>query len=309
MVPWEALANIDPMYYKPLWVLLSFGIYVVLRLSVNRGLKRTIKDDDLRFRLKKSALYVLNGLLLVVLFQLLAGDSWSAASFLGLLSAGIAFVFREPILNLAGWLFILSRKPFSLGDRVQVGTGQAGDVIDIGLHDFSLIEIGNWVDADQSTGRVLHIPNSVVFTQNIANYQQGFPYLWHEIEVPITYQSDWRKARDILKDLAFEKTVEIRKEQSEVIERLSQSSDYLIRFKHLTPIVYLKKSDYALVLTVRFCVCPRERRSCESEFWEGILDAFAQAEGVELAYPTQVISLSSADGSDRNLPTTAASTT
>lgn len=288
-MPWSDLMKLDPMYYKPVWVLTTFTIYFLLRISLSRGLKKTVKDDALRFRLKKGTAYVLNGLLLVIVFQLVAGDSWSAASFLGLLSAGIAFVFREPILNLAGWIFIISRKPFSLGDRVQVGDGLAGDVIDIGLHDFSLIEIGNWVNADQSTGRVLHVPNSVVFTKCVANYQQGFPYLWHEVEVPVTFQSDWRKARKVLEKLAHDRTEEVRTEQSKVISELSQSSDYLIRFKHLTPIVYLRKSEYALVLTVRFCVCPRARRSSESDLWEAILDAFTELDGVELAYPTQTL--------------------
>lgn len=283
------LLLVKPEYYVPLGIVVSLAVYFLLRFTLARGLKQSIKDDTLRFRVLRGTKFGLNALLLITLFQLVAGDSWSTASFLGLLSAGIAFVFREPILNLAGWLFIITRKPFSLGDRVQIDNGQAGDVIDIGLSDFSVLEIGNWVDADQSTGRVLHLPNSYVFTKTIANYHQGFPYLWHEIAVELTFDSDWERGLEILQEIANTETEVTRKEQAEVIEGLAAQDQYLIRFRHLTPIVYLKKSTYALVLTVRYCCDPRTRRSTEMGLWKCILKAIAEEPGLTLAYPTQTL--------------------
>ena len=94
-------------------------------------------------------------------------------AFLGLLTAGLAIALKDPLTNIAGWIFILTRQPFKLGDRVQIGD-QAGDVIDIRLFQFTLLEIGNWVNADQSTGRIIHVPNGTVFTQSQANYSTGF---------------------------------------------------------------------------------------------------------------------------------------
>lgn len=128
---------------------MSILFYFLVRAGISRTLAKTVDNDHLRFRLQRGSRFIINSLLLVALFEIVAGDRWSTASFLGLLSAGLAFVFREPLLNLAGWTYILSRTPFRLGDRVQIDQGPAGDVIDIGLHDFSLLEIGNWVDADQ----------------------------------------------------------------------------------------------------------------------------------------------------------------
>ena len=77
----------------------------------------------------------------------------------------------------------------------------AGDVIDIRLFQFSINEIGNWVDADQSTGRIIHIPNGIVFTEPQANYTAGFQYIWNEIPVLVTFESDWKKAKQILTDI------------------------------------------------------------------------------------------------------------
>ena len=63
---------------------------------------------------------------------------------------------------------------------------------------FTLMEIGNWVDADQSTGRVIHIPNGKVFKEVLANYSKGFQYIWNEIPVLVTFESNWKKAKEIL---------------------------------------------------------------------------------------------------------------
>ena len=86
------------------------------------------------------------------------------------------------------------RKPLKVGDRVQIGD-VTGDVIDIRIFQFSVIEIGNWVDADQSTGRIIHIPNGTIFIKWQANYTAGFEYIWNEIPVLVTFESDWKTAK------------------------------------------------------------------------------------------------------------------
>src|SRR6266446_8071652 len=77
---------------------------------------------------------------------------------------------------------IFWRRPFDVGDRVEIAKHK-GDVIDVHLFQFTLNEIGGWVDADQSTGRIVHIPNQQVFTEALANYDKGFKYVWNEVPV------------------------------------------------------------------------------------------------------------------------------
>lgn len=113
------------------------------------------------------------------------------------MTAGLAIALKEPLTNIAGWLFLITRKPFGMGDRVQIGN-HAGDVIDIRLFQFTLMEIGNWVEADQSTGRIIHMPNGLVFNQPQANYGKGFQYIWNEIPVLIAFESNWQKAEKVL---------------------------------------------------------------------------------------------------------------
>jgi len=128
-------------------------------------------------------------------------------TYFGLLSAGLAIALRDLFVNLAGWLFITWRKPFIVGDRIQIGN-HAGDVIDIRIFQFTLMEIGNWVGSDQPTGRLLHIPNGKVFIEPQANYTKAFRFIWNEIPVLVTFESDWKKAKGLLEEIAKEHTAQ-----------------------------------------------------------------------------------------------------
>ncbi|HKJ93524.1 MAG TPA: mechanosensitive ion channel domain-containing protein, partial [Longimicrobiales bacterium] len=178
-------------------------VLVLVRALVIRILRNRVADIRVRYRWRKTITYSF-----VALGVFLLGGTWSQnfanlSTFLGLVSAGIAIALRDPIVNLGGWAFLLWRRPFVVGDRIQI-TGHAGDVIDQRIFAFTLLEIGNWVDADQSTGRIIHIPNGVVFREPLANYTRGMQYIWTELPVLVTFESDWKKAKDILKDIVNE---------------------------------------------------------------------------------------------------------
>ena len=174
---------------------------LLLRQIVNFLVRRRTDDAALIYRWRKATEYLALLLGAIALLLIWLPDATSFATYLGLLSAGLAIALQSPLVNLAGWAFILWRRPFSVGDRVQINEHR-GDVIDQRIFMFSLLEIGNWVDADQSTGRVIHIPNGKVFTDVLANYAQGFHYIWNEIAVLVTFESDWVKAKEILQRIA-----------------------------------------------------------------------------------------------------------
>ena len=122
------------------------------------------------------------------------------------MSAGLAIALKDMLSDLAGWVFILWRKPIEVGNRIQIGEN-SGDVIDVRPFQFTILEIGNWVKADQSTGRIIHIPNGSVFLQPLCNYDMGFKFIWNEIPVMITFDSDWEKAKEILQVIANDKSL------------------------------------------------------------------------------------------------------
>ena len=179
---------------------------------------------------------------------------------------------------------MLWRRPFQVGDRIQIGD-HAGDVIDIRTFQCTLMEIGNWVETDQSTGRVIHVPNSKVFQEAIANYSKGFQYIWNEIPVLITFESDWEKAKAILLTIINHEAEHISSAAQESLQQAARK--YLIFYSKLTPIVYTSVRESGVLLTIRYLCEPRRRRGTEQDIWEAILRAFAQEADIEFAYPTQ----------------------
>jgi small-conductance mechanosensitive channel len=176
------------------------------------------------------------------------------------------------------------RRPFGVGDRIQIGD-DAGDVIDLRVFQFTLMEIGNWVDADQSTGRIIHIPNGKVFTEALANYSKGFQYIWNEIPVLLTFESNWQKAKEILIRIVTEDSEALSKRAAEKVEDASRK--FMIFYAKPTPAVFTSVKDSGVLLTMRYLCDPRNRRVSAEAIWEHILEEFAKCDDIDFAYPTR----------------------
>ena len=270
-------------------IVISIFVVVVLKiihLIVLKIMWKNIEEPLKRYRWKKTLTYIF-----VFIGFLILGRVWlqafqSLATFLGLLTAGLAIALKDIITDIAGWIFIVWRRPFEVGDRIQVGK-HAGDVIDIRLFQFSLLEIRNWVDADQSTGRVIHIPNNQVLNDVLANFSKGFQYIWDEIPVLITFESNWQKAKTILQQIGNKHAEHVTPHAERRIKEASRK--FMIFYKNLTPTVYTSVKNSGVLLTIRYLCEPRHRRASEHAIWEDILIAFNNTEGIDLAYPTQRI--------------------
>jgi len=264
-------------------VVIIFVLWLIRQIILRIYFRKKV-DIRTQYRWRKSSVYIA-----FTIGFLLIGRIWfegfnSLATFLGLLSAGLAIALKDPLVNLAGWMFIIWRKPFIVGDRIQIGN-TSGDVIDIRIFQFTLMEIGNWVDAEQSTGRIIHIPNGKVFNDVQANYTTGFNYIWNEIPVLLTFESNWKKAKDILLNIVNKYAEHLSKSAEERIKEASQR--FMIFYTKLTPIVYTSVRDSGVLLTIRYLCDPRKRRTSEEEIWEDILLQFSLCDDIDFAYPTQ----------------------
>jgi small-conductance mechanosensitive channel len=257
-----------------LWVLLTAARAII---------RRRIADQKLGYHWRKAVTYIA-----VILGLLIIGRIWvpglrDVTTFLGLLSAGLAIALKDLVANMAGWLFIIWRRPFLVGDRIQIGEHR-GDVIDLRLFQFSLLEIGNWVDAEQSTGRIIHIPNGRVLNEPLANYNRAFPHIWEELPVLVTFESDWRAAKRILLEVVQRHSEHLTESAAEQIREAARQ--FMIVYTVLTPTVYTSVRDSGVLLTARFMCDPRQRRALSQAMWEDLLDAFAARPEIDWAYPT-----------------------
>ena len=285
------------LQYKIIVSILIIIVILIIQRLLKKLLIHRIVDLKVRYQWQKISLYLAVFLIIISLSNIWLELFDSMGTFLGLLSAGIAIALKDPLVNMVSWAFILIRQPFKVGDRIQIGKA-AGDVIDIRLFQFSIMEIGNWVDAEQSTGRIIHIPNGIVFTEPQANYTAEFQYIWNEIPVLVTFESDWKKAKQILTDIINKHGVLF----SEGAERqlIEAAKKFLIFYSKLTPIVYTSVKNSGVMLTMRYMCNPRERRMTEEKIWEDVLNKFAECIDIDLAYPTQRFYNNSTEGKSKS---------
>ena len=263
--------------------LLVVLFFLLVRSAVMRVMLRNVTDNRQKYSWSRGVTSAIGFLILIFLGVIWFAGLERIATFAGILGAGLAVALHDTIANIAGFLFIMLRRPFEVGDRIEI-EGVAGDVIDIRVFQFSLLEIGNWVDADQSTGRILQVPNGKVLRAVTASFNKGFDYIWHEIPVLITFESDWKKAKGILEKIVDDDSFVVAEEVERQVRRAA--SRYLIYSGKVTPIVYTTVRDSGVLLTVRYMTKPKTRRGTEQQLWEQILEQFAENGDIELAYPT-----------------------
>lgn len=268
---------------KLVYTIATLLLLLLLKELTAKLVSRKVGDDKRQYHIRKTITYVFTGILVVTISSIWIKGLGSVGTFLGLASAGLAVALHDTIANMAGFIFIEARKPFRVGDRIELD-GTTGDVIDIRLFEFSVVEVGNWVDADQSTGRIIHIPNHLVLKSPLANSHVGFEYIWNEIPVLITFESNWKKAKALLLEIGRENAEFLSKNAQKQIQQAARK--YLIVAGKLTPTVYTTVKASGVLLSIRYLVDPRQRRGTEQEMWEDILDAFDGEPDIHFAYPT-----------------------
>ena len=280
------LQNSPGFTYQIIETLAVIFLLWLIRFIAMRLVYRKSTDTKLQYKWRKNLTYITVFLGFLIIGQIWFEGLQSVATFLGLLSAGLAIALKEPVTDFAGWIFIMWRRPFDVGDRIQIGEIK-GDVVDTRVFKFTILEIGNWVYADQSTGRVIHVPNHKIFSESLANYTSDFEFIWNEIQVLITFESNWKKAKRILQELADRHLKDSVENAERQVKRATKT--YLIHYRYLTPIVYTDVRESGVNLTIRHLSDPRRRRSLTQAIWEDVLDSFDQEKDIELAYPTMRI--------------------
>ncbi len=269
---------------KVVQTVIVIATLLLVRWLVLRAIHGRLEDSASYFKTRKWMAYLAFGIGAYAIFTIWTDRATNLGTYLGILSAGVAIALADVLENLAGWAFIVVRRPFKVGDRIEV-EGRAGDVVDIRVFRFTMLEIGAWVDADQSTGRLVHVPNGRVFSEQVTNFTEGFPYIWDEIGVLVTFESDWKRTEEIVRAAMAEHAPDT--SDGTIARAIREAAHhYLIRYTHLTPNTYVSVKDSGVMIHGRYLVPARQRRHVSDQLWRAILDGFAAEQTVELAYPT-----------------------
>lgn len=281
------MLDLPPAYVDVIAKLVLSLLALALTMIANRVLRDVLKarfrdtpHAHTVFMLVRNAVFLL-GASIILLIWLGFGSNFTVA--MGILGAGIAFASQETIGSFAGYLNIVTGNLYRIGDRVRIGA-VTGDVLDISMLRTTVMEIGEWIQAEQHTGRIVTIANRAVFSDPVFNYTQHWGYLWDEITIPVTYDSNWRRAQEIMLDHAEEYSAHLQEQAQIELQQLT--SRYPIYEETVAPQLYLLMTDNWIEITLRYVVDVRERRRVTGELHQELLQHFQEEPDITVASAT-----------------------
>ena len=165
--------------------------------------------------------------------------------------------------------------------------GSFGDIMDIGIMNTTMMEIKGWVDAEQPTGRLIIVPNSIVITEMTYNYTKDHNFVWDEIRIPLTYDSDWKSAIYNIMEIVKTETGEMTIKAEAEVERLGEK--YYLPKKVTDPAVYVKLTDNWVELGIRYVTDSKSRRNISDTLNREILEDITASETYNIASETMDI--------------------
>ncbi|MGC2196317.1 MAG: mechanosensitive ion channel domain-containing protein [Terriglobales bacterium] len=193
----EFKENIKSLSARVAGLAIALGVVLIVGEVWKRAIFRYVHDARRRYQfllMRKIALWC--GVALVLVFAFVT-ELGAVATFAGLITAGVALALQNVIVSIVGYFFLIGRFGIRVGDRVQVGT-VTGEVVDVGLVRFHLMELSGGTADSEPTGRVVAFSNSVVFQSTAGLFKQipGTNFIWREIVLKFALESDYRAIRD-----------------------------------------------------------------------------------------------------------------
>ena len=219
-----------------------------------------VRDAVYQYNLKRVSRLVvwlaIGFFVLTIFFQ----NWYTAVVSFGLISLILGFALQTPITSFIGWVYILVREPYRVGDRIKIGTA-TGDVIDVNYLDTTLWEFGgDYLSTEHPSGRIIKFPNSTVLSSPVYNYTWPlFPYIWNEIRFQVAYNADLDFIAATMKEVAEQEVGEAMMKQVAVFrEILAHTPVNQIEVQE-RPVVLFRVSDNTwLEAIVRYLVHPKE---------------------------------------------------
>ena len=213
-----------------------------------------------RYNLRRVAKLALGLILAFIVISLLFRNWYTAIASIGLFSLVLGLAVQTPMTSFLGWIYILVRAPYRVGDRIKIGDA-TGDVIDVSYLDTTLWEFGgDFLSTDHPSGRVIKFPNSKVLSTTVYNYTWPlFPYVWNEVKFSIAYQSDLNFVAETMQRIAAEEVGEHMMKQIRVFrEILAQTPVDQLEVREHPAVLFRVNANTWLDAIVRYLVHPKE---------------------------------------------------
>ena len=268
------ITGIDSEYIKlTLLTILIFFVFGVIKSIIKKIYSNLPVNDKKKFFRNRKIRIILTAISFILVFLLWGEKLSGLITFISLISAGLTIAVREIIFNFFAGMYINITRPFEIEDRIEIDDVM-GDVISKHALGFEILEIGKRVYGEQSTGRIIHIPNSYIFTKTLKNYTKVFKYIWDEIKVDVPLDADIKKTEEILYEIVFDNETlkEIPKKMEDAVDEAIL--EYRIYYNNLDPIIYIKIERSHIEMYIRYLVNPKKARDVQNEINMRIMEEY-----------------------------------
>ena len=250
-------------------LVIALGVVVVclmvLRLIDVYFISR-VRNIVYQYNLKRVSRLILGLVIAFFVLTIFFQNWYTAVVSFGLISLILGFALQTPITSFIGWIYILVREPYRVGDRIKIGL-VTGDVIDVNYLDTTLWEFGgDYLSTEHPSGRIVKFPNSNVLNTPVYNYTWPlFPYIWNEIKFHIAYNADLEFVAATVKQVAEKEVGEAMMKQVEVFRQLLAQTPVNQLEVQERPVVMFRVAENSwLEVIVRYLVHPKEAGGVKS---------------------------------------------
>lgn len=278
-------------YADLIWRVLSGAMGIVLALLVFRAIRvyliRQLSNEAARYNLNRVVKLVAGLTVAFIVMTVLFANWYTAVVSFGLISLILGFALQTPITSFIGWVYILVKVPYKVGDRIKIGDA-TGDVIAVGYLDTTLWEFGGELlsTSNHPSGRLIKFPNSKVLSSVVHNYSWAlFPYVWNDVKFQIAYQSDLKFVAEVMSKAAEEEVGKMMSERVSVYrELLSQTPVDQLEVQEKPVVVFRVAENTWIEAIVRYLVEPKRAGSVKSRLIKKMLERL-NAEPERVMFP------------------------
>lgn len=227
-----------------------------------------------RFNLRRLAKLLLGLVLVFIVLSGIFANWYTTVVSIGLFSLILGLAVQTPVTSFLGWIYILVRSPYRVGDRIKIGDA-TGDVIDVSYLDTTLWEFGggDLLSTDHPTGRIIRFPNSKILESTVYNYTWPlFPYVWNEIKFSVAYESDLNFIAETMQRVAAEEVGERMMKQVRIFrELLAQTPVDQLEVREYPAVLFRVNANTWLDAIVRYLVHPKEAGRVKTRLIKNLL--------------------------------------
>ncbi len=266
-------------------LLAAVAVLLLLRFLVSRY----VEDPDRRYAANRNLSITMTFVMMIGLAIIFLRQFPHLFTGIGVVLAGVAIALQEVILSFFGFFAIRGARGYKVGDWVRIGDSY-GEVVDIGLLVTILEEVTPFDflghQGGAKTGALTWINNNAIFREKMTNYTRGFPYIWCALTYTITFESNWQRAEELLREIVGGHD-EILTTAKLARKRLTEAaSHFAIKVDDTAPKTRTWTADSGVELRLRFMVHPRRRRVLIDAVNREVMEAFSTAQDIDFAYNT-----------------------